>query len=218
MEIISFAWIKEQSKTILIEQLYYKFSNFNNLQDYIYITRQSTQSILDQRPHHTEMTHFRELPNNFNPDFLKVPTELIFEYFMGRPLECRQDAPTEQQIGIFDLPTNAKLTQELRNKAAIRFYDIILHYLHSEPEPEKYDRPLLIRLVYENSVNRDRVLMVFFRAMNLPMDGPSIDFSHHDVDDDDDDFILRKLLAFADLLFKYFFALSKFGIVCHCKD
>lgn len=120
---------------------------------------------------------------------------------------------TDQQMSIFDFPNLSDLTEELRKIGTRRFYDIILHYLHSEPNPEKYDRPLLIRLVYENSVNRDRVLMAFFRAMELPMDGPPIDFSQQAVDRPNGDIILKRLLAFADLLFNHFFALSMSEII-----
>lgn len=72
------------------------------------------------------------------------------------------------------------LSDEVRDHAERRFRNIINNFANDDPEPHKYNRPKLVQLIHEFSapgISKDNVLRAFFRAMELPLDGPPLDFS-----------------------------------------
>ncbi|TQW00134.1 hypothetical protein IF1G_00065 [Cordyceps javanica] len=71
------------------------------------------------------------------------------------------------------------LTEDARLQASERFHQIVEHFTSSD-QSTGYNRPRLVGLVYRyatSSRSQDNVLRSFFRAVELPMKGPAVDFS-----------------------------------------
>ncbi|KAI0435721.1 hypothetical protein F4803DRAFT_544577 [Xylaria telfairii] len=90
------------------------------------------------------------------------------------------------------------LETELRHRARRRFHDICQHFDTGVPV-DNYSRPRLVHLTYEHSISQDsqdHFLRVFFRAIDLPIDGNE-PISFND--------IRSKFFQFGDHLFDHFF-------------
>ena len=90
------------------------------------------------------------------------------------------------------------LETELRNHASRRFHDICQHFDIGIPV-DNYSRPRLVLFTYKYSLSqesRDYFLRLFFKAVDLPIDGrESINFKD----------IYAKFIDFAEYLFSNFF-------------
>lgn len=78
-------------------------------------------------------------------------------------------------------PAAPPLTKDARIQATERFHQIVEHFTSSDLDSTSYNRPRLVGLVYRYSTplkSKDNVLRAFFRAVELPMEGGAVDFSH----------------------------------------
>ncbi|KAM3512571.1 hypothetical protein MY11210_003746 [Beauveria gryllotalpidicola] len=110
--------------------------------------------------------------------------------------------------GVIDLASSPPLADEVRVAAEERFYQILHHFdtaaAASVANATSYNRPGLVRLAHRYAVSpksKDNVLRSFFRAIELPMDGPAVDFAN----DEQIEALRARVTGFAEHLVDNFF-------------
>lgn len=111
------------------------------------------------------------------------------------------------QISVQDfvnLSSTPPLAETVRIQAEERFHTVVDHFTPTDEDSASYNRPKLVGLVYRYAISpksKDNVLLAFFRATELSMEGGPVDFS----DATQTDALRARVVGFAEYLVNNFF-------------
>lgn len=110
--------------------------------------------------------------------------------------------------GDLELSSSPELVPDDRSQALARFREIINHCEPLDREPNRYNRPRLVRLFYDHALSprsRDNMLRACFKAIQLPMSGGSLSLSK----DSPNMQLFTRVVEYGDYLFDNFIVPSK---------